>query len=72
MTLESGDDIMIAGFGKFCAKEKAAWNGRNPSTGDAMLLRKRRVVTFSCSRVLRDKARGNKKFRQDCAGFVLV
>jgi len=59
-TLESGEDIMISGFGKFCVKEKAPRNGRNPSTGDAMVLRKRRVVKFSCSRVLRDNLNGRR------------
>ena len=54
-TLASGDDVLISGFGKFCVKEKAERKGRNPATGDAMMLRPRRVVTFKCSRKLRDK-----------------
>jgi len=57
-TLESGEGILISGFGKFCVKEKAARNGRNPHTGDDMVLRKRRVVTFRCSKILRDKVNG--------------
>ncbi len=52
--LESGDDVMISGFGKFCVKEKKERKGRNPATGDAMMLKKRRVVTFQCSGKLRD------------------
>ena len=57
-TLESGEDVLVSGFGKFCVKEKAARKGRNPNTGEDMVLRKRRVVTFSCSKVLRDKLNG--------------
>lgn len=29
-TLQSGDDILISGFGKFCVKEKAERKGINP------------------------------------------
>ncbi|MGV7222841.1 MAG: integration host factor subunit alpha [Nitrospinales bacterium] len=58
-TLESGDDLLVSGFGKFCVKEKAERKGRNPATGDDMMLKPRRVVTFKCSGTLRDKV--NKK-----------
>ena len=44
--LESGDDVMISNFGKFCVKEKRARRGRNPETGEEMILRPRKVVTF--------------------------
>jgi len=54
-TLESGDDVLISGFGKFCVKDKRQRRGRNPATGDSMMLRTRRVVTFGCSPVLRNK-----------------
>jgi len=54
-TLASGEDIMISGFGKFQVNEKAPRNGRNPATGEAMVLKKRRVVVFKCAGGLRDK-----------------
>ena len=54
-SLESGEDVLISGFGKFCVKEKQERRGRNPSTGEDMILEPRRVVTFTCSRKLRDK-----------------
>ena len=53
--LESGGDVLISGFGKFCVNEKKERRGRNPATGDDLLLDKRRVVTFKCSRALREK-----------------
>lgn len=56
-TIESGDDVLISGFGKFCVKEKNQRKGRNPATGQDMLLDPRRVVTFKCSSVLRDKVK---------------
>jgi len=54
-SLEEGDDVLISGFGKFCVKEKKQRKGRNPATGDDLLLRERRVITFKCSGKLRDR-----------------
>ena len=54
-TLESGEDVLTSRFGKFCVKEKHERRGRNPATGKDMMLEPRRVVTFRCSRQLRDK-----------------
>jgi integration host factor subunit alpha len=57
-TLESGDDVLISNFGKFCVKEKGERRGRNPSTGEDMMMKPKKVVTFRCSRNLRDKING--------------
>ena len=57
-TLASGEDVLFSGFGKFCVREKRERKGRNPATGDDMLLRPRRVVTFKCSGKLRDRVNG--------------
>ena len=56
--LESGEDVMISGFGKFCVKEKKERLGRNPTTGEDMMLTPRKIVTFRCSQQLRDKING--------------
>jgi integration host factor subunit alpha len=53
--LASGEDILISGFGKFSVKEKRERRGRNPATGDEMMLDARRVLTFKCSGQLREK-----------------
>jgi integration host factor subunit alpha len=53
--LESGDDVLISGFGKFCVKHKRERRGRNPITGEDMLVRARRVITFRLSGKLREK-----------------
>jgi integration host factor subunit alpha len=53
--LASGEDVLISSFGKFCVREKRERKGRNPATGNAMMLRSRKVVTFTCSGKLRDK-----------------
>ncbi len=54
-SLEQGEDVLISGYGKFCLKEKKQRRGRNPATGDDLLLGERKVVTFKCSHLLRDK-----------------
>lgn len=54
-TLASGEDVLVSGFGKFMVKKKAERKGRNPATGEVMMLEPRRVVTFKCSGKLRDK-----------------
>lgn len=65
-TLESGEDVMISGFGKFSVKEKKERRGRNPATGGDMMLRPRKVVTFKSSGKLREKV--ESKNRESCPG----
>lgn len=57
-TLESGEDIMLSGFGKFQVRDKKNRRGRNPQTGNHLTLNARRVVTFKCSDVLKRKLNG--------------
>jgi integration host factor subunit alpha len=57
-TLASGEDVMISGFGKFRVKEKKERKGRNPATGEDMMMAPRRVVTFKCSGKLRKRVNG--------------
>jgi len=57
-SLESGDDVLISGFGKFCVKEKKERKGRNPSTGKDMILEPRKVLTFRSSGKLRKMVNG--------------
>ena len=53
--LESGENVLISGFGKFCVREKNERIGRNPATGEEVMVAPRRVVTFRCSRNLKSK-----------------
>ena len=54
-TLENGEDVLISGFGKLWAKYKRERRGRNPQTGEDLMLAPRKVIVFICSGVLRDK-----------------
>ena len=53
-TLEKGETVKISGFGSFIVKQKRARRGRNPQTGESMILDARRVLTFKPSNLLRD------------------
>jgi len=53
--LESGEDVLVSGFGKFCIREKRKRWGTNPATGGKMMLPSKRGVMFQCSGKLRDK-----------------
>jgi integration host factor subunit alpha len=57
-TLEKEEDVLISGFGKFCVKIKNKRRGRNPATGEDLILQNRKVVTFKCSGKLRDHING--------------
>ena len=59
--LESGEDVMISSFGKFCVKKKKERRGRNPATGEEMMLRPCKVVTFKWSGKLKDKINSWRK-----------
>ena len=54
-SLEKGDPVLVPGFGKFKVRFKWARKGRNPKTGEPMILDSRRVITFQCSPRLRKK-----------------
>ena len=57
-TLISGEDVLVSGFVKFCVKEKKERKGRNPATGEDLMLEPRKVVIFKCSGKLREIVNG--------------
>ena len=54
-SLEKGEDVMISGFGKFCVNKKSERKGRNPKTGESIVIEPRKVVTFKSSVKIKDK-----------------
>jgi nucleoid DNA-binding protein len=48
-----GETVKISGFGNFIVREKKPRRGRNPQTGEKIIIIARRVLTFSPSKILR-------------------
>lgn len=45
-TLENGEKVKLSGFGNFLLRDKGERPGRNPKTGEEVMIAPRRVVTF--------------------------
>ncbi len=56
--LERGEKIKISGFGNFVVRDKAPRPGRNPQTGEEIMIEARRVLTFKPSNVLKSAING--------------
>lgn len=54
-SLIAGNSLLLSGFGKFKVKDKRLRRGRNPQTGEELMLTARRVVTFKPSGKLRGR-----------------
>ena len=52
-SLIQGEDVMISGFGKWTVKSKKSRRGRNPQTGESLILDGRKVVTWKYSPILK-------------------
>ncbi|MCP4043578.1 MAG: integration host factor subunit alpha [Gammaproteobacteria bacterium] len=59
--LESGQPIMLSGFGRFDLHDKKERLGRNPKTGEAAVITARRVVAFHPGAKLREQVEGYSK-----------
>ena len=57
-TLENGEDIKISGFGKFEVKNKHERKGRNPQTGESIIIDARRILSFKPSIILKNAVQG--------------
>ena len=51
--LETGEKVKLSGFGNFVVHEKRPRKGRNPQTGEEIVIAGRRVLTFKASQVLK-------------------
>jgi integration host factor subunit alpha len=52
-TLGRGEKIKISGFGNFVLRDKRQRQGRNPQTGDPIVITARRVLNFKASQLLK-------------------
>lgn len=53
-TLITGEAIKLVHLGSFIVHEKSPRRGRNPQTGESMMITKRQMITFRPSRQLRE------------------
>ncbi len=60
ISLESGHDVKLSGFGNFELRDKSSRPGRNPKTGDVVPVSARRVVTFKPGQKLRARVEKTK------------
>ena len=52
--LKSGDTVSLVGFGTFAVKQRAERQGRNPQTGQTMVIKAGRVPGFKPGKALKD------------------
>jgi integration host factor subunit alpha len=52
-TLGRGEKIKISGFGNLVLRDKRQRQGRNPQTGDPIVITERRVLNFKASQILK-------------------
>ena len=50
----NGETVKLSGFGNFSMVDKTARVGRNPQTDEALIISRRRVITFKPSNMLRN------------------
>ena len=70
-TLGRGEKIKISGFGNFVLRDKRQRQGRNPQTGDPIVISERRVLNFKASQLLKfslNEEREGEPSRQPPAG----
>jgi DNA-binding protein HU-beta len=59
--LVSGDKVALIPFGSFVTSDRKKREGRNPKTGEKLIIAARRVPRFSAGKGLRDAVAGSKK-----------
>ena len=56
--LARGETVAIAGFGTFSTQARAARQGRNPRTGEPLIIAASKAPAFKAGKALRDAVRG--------------
>ena len=61
-TLKDGEEIKLSSFGNFVVREKTARPGRNPKTGEEVMISARKVVTFKAGPKLKLATKKAKEY----------
>jgi DNA-binding protein HU-beta len=59
-TVAKGDTVSVIGFGSFEARKRAARNGKNPKTGEAIKIAATTVPAFKAGKAFKDKVAAKK------------
>jgi DNA-binding protein HU-beta len=59
--LQAGDKVQLIPFGSFVVRERKKREGRNPKTGETIVIPARRVAAFAAGKSLRDAVSGGRK-----------
>ena len=59
-SLARGEDVAVAGFGRFSRKSRPAREGRNPRTGEPVSIGPSATVSFKAARALKDALNGRR------------
>lgn len=57
VSLAKGEKVQIAGFGSFDVKERAARNGRNPATKEAIVIPASKHISFTAGKALKESVK---------------
>jgi DNA-binding protein HU-beta len=66
--LAAGDKVQLIPFGSFVVRDRKKREGRNPKTGEKLIIAARRVPAFTAGKSLRDAVGGSKKKAATKAG----
>lgn len=53
-----GDEVSLAGFGKFKVKDQPERQGRNPATGEAITIAASKKLGFTPAKAIKDRLNG--------------
>jgi len=53
-TLKQGESVTLIGFGTFTVKERKERQGRNPRTGEPMVIKAAKIPAFKPGKTLKD------------------
>ncbi len=65
LSLQKGDPVVLVNFGTFMVKQRAAREGRNPSTGEKIKIKAAKVVGFKAGKALKEAVKAQKEAAKD-------